>query len=181
MNSTEFFKFKIVVIGDGGVGKTSLIQKFTHGTFKEDYIKTIGAQFTKLEKEIDGDNISLVFWDIAGQSSFEFLSSLFYKDSKACIIVFSLEENELGSRSYNHITDWKKEVEKRCGNIPVVLFANKVDIVEEKYLDKTKMKSAVDENDLDSYYITSAKTGQGVIEAFDILIDKLYQKFKSIG
>ncbi|TFG18474.1 MAG: GTP-binding protein, partial [Promethearchaeota archaeon] len=108
------FKFKIVVIGDGGVGKTSLIKKFTHGTFKEDYIKTIGAQFTKVEKEIDGDEISLIFWDIAGQGSFDFLNSLFYKDSNACIIVYSLEDNELGTESFKHIADWNRELKTRC-------------------------------------------------------------------
>jgi small GTP-binding protein len=180
MNAKEFFKFKIVVIGDGGVGKTSLIQKFTHGTFKEDYIKTIGAQFTKLEKEIDGNSISLVFWDIAGQVSFDFLSSLFYKDSQACIIVYSLEENELGYDSFSHIPDWKNEVEKRCGNIPTVLFANKVDLIKEKNLDKTKIQKIVDQINLDNFYITSAKTGEGVNKAFDFLINKLYHKFKTL-
>ncbi|MFX0180750.1 MAG: hypothetical protein ACFE78_11200, partial [Candidatus Hodarchaeota archaeon] len=59
----EKFKFKITVIGDGRVGKTSLIKKFTKGSFQEDYIKTMGAQFSVYDKKIDGDNIKLFFWD----------------------------------------------------------------------------------------------------------------------
>ena len=170
------FKFKIVVIGDGGVGKTSLIKKFTHGTFKEDYIKTIGAQFTKIEKEIDEDEISLIFWDIAGQGAFDFLNSLFYKDSKAGIIVYSLEDNELGTESFNHVLDWCKELKNRCGNIPVVLFANKIDLVEEEDLDKLKIQRIIENLNIKYYYLTSAKTGRGVIEAFNSLIEELYHE-----
>lgn len=179
MNSPQTFKFKIVVIGDGGVGKTSLIQKFTHGTFKEDYIKTIGAQFTKIERVIDGDDISLIFWDIAGQGSFAFLNSLFYKDSNACIIVYSLEDNELGTESFKHIENWNRELKTRCGNIPAVLFANKVDLIEEKDLDVSNVQSIINNLNLSDYYLTSAKNGCGVNEAFNNLIEVLYRQSKN--
>ena len=78
MKNFEEFRFKIVVIGDGAVGKTSLIKKFTKGTFEKDYIKTLGAQFSKFNKKINGDLIRLVFWDIAGQDDFNFLHPLFF-------------------------------------------------------------------------------------------------------
>ncbi|MGM0470121.1 MAG: hypothetical protein ACQERB_15080, partial [Promethearchaeati archaeon] len=86
MSSSEDFIFKITLIGDGAVGKTSLIKRYTHGTFEKDYIKTIGAQFSRYNKKIEGDEVELIFWDIAGQD-FLFLHPLFYKESKACIIV----------------------------------------------------------------------------------------------
>jgi len=178
MNGNQTYKYKIVVIGDGGVGKTSLIKKFTHGIFKNDYIKTIGAQFTKIEKEVNGDDISLIFWDIAGQGSFDFLNSLFYKDSKACIIVYSLEENDLGSESFKHVKKWNEEFKNRCENMPVVLFANKVDLIKEFDLDMSKIQMIVNELKFFGYYLTSAKTGQGVSEAFNALIEELYQKSK---
>ena len=180
MNNHQTFKFKIVVIGDGGTGKTSLIKKFTHGTFEKDYIKTIGAQFTKLEQEINGDKIGLIFWDIAGQNSYDFLNPLFYRESRACIIVFSLEENELGSESFKNIESWYNELRMRCGNIPVVIFANKVDLIEESDLDTSKLQMIVNKLNMFSCYITSAKTGQGVSEAFKIIIEELYQKSKAL-
>ena len=92
MNDSKVrFVFKITVIGDGEVGKTSLIKKFTKGSFKEDYIKTIGAQFSKYNEIIDKDDIVLFFWDVAGQDEFHFLRPSFFKDSRAAIIVYSLE------------------------------------------------------------------------------------------
>ena len=180
MSKTQTFKFKIVVIGDGGVGKTSLISKFTQGTFEKDYIKTIGAQFTKLDEEINGDKISLIFWDIAGQNSYDFLNPLFYRESRACIIVFSLEENELGTDSFKNIENWHDELKMRCGNIPVVVFANKVDLIEESDLNTTKLQKIAKKLKIFSYYLTSAKTGQGVNEAFSAIIEELYKKSKAL-
>ncbi len=181
MTNSQEFGFKISIIGDGGVGKTSLINKFTKGSFEKDYIKTIGAQFSKYEKEIDGDDIKLVFWDIAGQDDFNFLHPLFYKESRACIIVYSLEENDLGIDSFTHIINWYNELKKYCGDIPIVLFANKVDLVDENDLSMLEIQEIVKEYNLLGYYITSAKTGQGVIDAFNAIIEKLYYKSKKLA
>ena len=175
------FKFKITIIGDGRVGKTSLIKKFTKGSFHEDYIKTLGAQFSVYDKKIDGNKIKLFFWDIAGQDDFHFLHSSFFKDSKAAIIVYSLEENELGKSSFKHILDWYKDILKYCGNIPVVIFANKVDLIDEKSLDTAKIAELVKEHKFLDYFITSAKTGQGVTDAFNTIIKNLYYKYKTIA
>jgi small GTP-binding protein len=181
MSKSHEYGYKISIIGDGGVGKTSLINKFTKGTFEKDYIKTIGAQFSKYEKEIDGDEIKLVFWDIAGQGDFNFLHPLFYKESRACIIVYSLEENDLGTESFTHIKNWHTELKKYCGDIPVVLFANKVDLVNENDLNALEIQELVKADNFLGYYITSAKTGQGVIEAFNAIIEKLYYKSKKLA
>jgi len=181
MTNSKEFGFKIAIIGDGGVGKTSLIKKFTKGTFEKDYIKTIGAQFSRYDKEINGDVINLIFWDIAGQDDFNFLHPLFYKESRAGIIVYSLEENDLGEDSFTHIKNWYNELQKYCSDVPVVLFANKVDLVDENNLNEIEIQEIVDEYKFLGYYITSAKTGQGVIEAFNALIEKLYYKYKKLS
>lgn len=166
-------KIKVTVIGDGSVGKTSLIQRFTQGTFQTDYIKTIGAQLTNYKTEVDGYKIELIFWDIAGQDDFHFLRPSFYRASKAAIIVYSLERNDHGERSFKHITKWNSDVRQFCGDIPVVLFANKVDLINEETLDREKIQSCVEELDLIGYYFTSAKTGQGLDEAYNSLIKKI--------
>ena len=172
------FRFKITLIGDGGVGKTSLIQKFTNNTFKKDYIKTIGAQFSVFDKEIEDDKVKLLFWDIAGQDDFNFLRPAFFKNSQAAIIVYSLEENQLGEDSFEHIQNWVKDIYSYCGEIPVIVFANKADLVAEQKLDTSKLAELVKKNNFLGYFITSAKTGQGVIEAFCNIIDDLYLKNK---
>ncbi|MBY8985318.1 MAG: GTP-binding protein [Candidatus Lokiarchaeota archaeon] len=173
------FKFKITVIGDGFVGKSSLIKKFTQGSFQRDYIKTIGAQFSKYDEEIEGDICELVFWDIAGQDEFHFLRPAFYKSSLAAIIVFSIEENNFGKESLKHTALWFKEIKKFCGDIPIILFGNKVDLVDENTLNKEKILKFVKKNDFFGFYPTSAKTGQNVEEAFRAIIKLLYDKVKN--
>ena len=175
------FRFKVSVIGDGRVGKTTLIKRFTQSSFKKDYIKTLGAQFSKYDKEIDGDTFRLLFYDIAGQDRFRFARPSFFKNSKAAIIVYSLEKNKLGEDSFNHILDWYKDITKHTGVIPIIIFANKIDLVEEDKLDNNAIEELVKENDFIGYYITSAKTGQGVIEAFEAIIEILYNKSKSMS
>jgi small GTP-binding protein len=173
------FKFKITVIGDGFVGKTSLIKKFTKGSFQREYIKTIGAQFSKFDEEIEGDHCALFFWDIAGQEEFHFLRPSFYKSSVASIVVFSIEENDFGKESFKNAARWLKEIRKFCGDIPVVLFGNKVDLVDESKLDEKKILKFVKKSHFNGYYRTSAKTGQNVENAFKTIIKELYDKVKS--
>ncbi len=174
------FRFKITVIGDGAVGKSSLIQKFTNGIFNKDYMKTIGAQFSAFDKKINGDKIKLLFWDIAGQDDFNFLRPTFFRNSVAAIIVYTLEENEFGEESFKHLQNWDNDIKKYCGDIPVVIFGNKVDLIDEKKLDTSAIEKLVEEKNYLGYFITSAKTGHGVIDAFNAIIDKLYNKYKNM-
>ena len=175
------FVFKIVIIGDGRVGKTSLIQNFTRSSFKEDYTKTIGAQLSNYDREINNDKIRLQFWDIAGQDTFHFLRPSFFKNSRAAIIVYSLEENKLGLESFENLPTWHDEIQKYCGDIPIIVFANKVDLLNADQVNETAVKELVRENNYLGYHLTSAKTGEGVIDAFNTIIDDLYYKFKSLS
>jgi len=168
------FVFKITVIGDGAVGKTSLIKKYTQGSFQKDYIKTLGAQFSKYDEEIEGDNCKLFFWDIAGQREFDFMRPTFYKGSKAAIIVFSHTDED----SFNHIKDWHEDIKKYTGDIPIVLFGNKIDLVDKKNLHDEIITDIINDRHFFGYYKTSAKTGSGVYEAFQAIIKELYYKYK---
>ena len=172
-------KFKITIIGDGMVGKTSLIRKFTKGSFKPDYLKTIGAQFSIFDQEVNEDKIRLLFWDIAGQVKFNFLRPSFYNRSDAAVIVYSLEDNDLGKKSFNHIVDWYNDVLNYCPEIPIVIFANKVDLEDHSNFDDSKIQKLVDTHDLLGYYKTSAKSGEGVDKAFNFIIEKLYNTYTS--
>ena len=178
----EDFKFKIIVVGDPSVGKTTLIRKYTTGAFQKDYIATLGAQFSKYEENLEGKKVRLFIWDIAGQETFELMRQKFYKGSSGAIIVFSHAPEEL--ESFNHIEKWLNELKKYCGDIPIALFGNKVDLIDENELisneDKVNsdfnVRKFVGDHNIIEYFKTSALTGQGVIEAFQKLVRKLYFK-----
>ena len=101
----------------------------------------------------------------------------FYKGSKAAIIVFSHAPKE-EEESFNHIKDWHEDIKKYCGEIPIVLFGNKIDLVKISELDDNKVEKIVNKRNFLGYYRTSAKTGSGVYEAFQAIIKDLYIKFK---
>ena len=170
------FVFKICVIGNGGVGKTSLIRKYTKGSFQKEYIKTLGAQFSKYDEKIEGDNVRLFFWDIAGQEQFSFMRPTFYKGSKAAIIVFSHGPGE--EKSFDSVPEWHDDIKKYCGDIPIILFGNKIDLVIKEKIDDDTVQKLADERNFLGYYKTSAKTGVGVYEAFQAIIKNLYNKYK---
>ncbi len=100
--------------------------------------------------------------------------------SLLAIIVYSLEENNLGQKSFTHIKNWFEVVEKNCGTIPIVLFANKIDLVDEESINTSKIQKLVDEHNFLKSFFTSAKTGLGVVEAFNSIIEQLYLRFKTL-
>ncbi|TXT66962.1 MAG: Small GTP-binding domain protein [Promethearchaeota archaeon] len=168
------YVFKITVIGDPAVGKTSLIKKYTQGSFQKDYIKTLGAQFSKYDEEIDGENCKLFFWDIAGQDEWSFMRGTFYKGSKAAIIVYSHTDEE----SFEHIPNWHEDIKKFCGDIPIVLFGNKLDLIDAADVNEKKPKKLAKKRNFLAYINTSAKTGTGVYEGFQKIIRKLHSEHK---
>jgi len=180
--SDKAFGFKITVVGDAAVGKTSLIKRYTTNTFQKDYISTLGMQFSRYEEFVNGKMVELFFWDLAGQESFSTLRDRFYKGSSGGIIVFSLAPEEI--ETYRHINKWLSYIKEACGNIPVLLFGNKADLVDQNVLasspnyetsDVHIQKFAKDHN-IREYFRTSALTGQGVKEAFQTLVRQLYHR-----
>ena len=178
------FKFKITVVGDPAVGKTTLVKKYTTGSFQKEYIATLGAQFSKYEEIIEGKQIKLFLWDIAGQEVFETMRQKFYNGSSGAIVVFSHAPEQ--NTSFNLVDKWVNELKENCGNIPIALFGNKIDLIDDNDLSLNRDKATSDynvgeyvsDNKFLGYFKTSALTGQGVIEAFQALVRKLYLKAK---
>jgi len=158
------YQYKVVVCGDGGVGKTTLIIKYTEKRFRENYIPTIGVQWTIKEIERDGNLIKLLLWDLAGQPHFKNVRKGFYDGSSAAIIVFDVTN----LNSFNHIEDWLQEIKQNCGNIPYYILGNKIDLVEQRQV-TYDMVQGVDA----PYFETSAKTGENVLELFNAVINNL--------
>lgn len=168
---THDFIHKIVCIGDGAVGKTSLIRRYTSGSFNQEYIKTLGAQFSRYERIIDEKiRARLFFWDIAGQKEFSFMRATFYNGAKGVIVVFDLSRPE----TLDSVIEWYEDVKKYCGALPTILFGNKSDLLSNPDdFDETKVKEIVEKYGYLGFYKTSAKTGEQVIDAFNSIIDKL--------
>ncbi len=177
------FSYKIVVVGDARVGKTSLIKKYTQGTFNKEYIITLGAQLSKFTDEVEGNDVKLVFWDIAGQKNFLKLRHAFYKGAAAVIIVFSHEANDFGEKSFQNIRKWFEEVKKYCGTKPTVLFGNKIDLIDNNDLisnedqprSDVNVEKIVKELKFQGYFKTSALTGEEVTTAFKFLTNHIYE------
>ncbi len=178
MKEVQKYRFKIAVIGDSQVGKTSLMDKFTKSSLSRDYGKTLGVKVSMLDTEIEGNMIRLLFWDIAGCDDYHFLLPLHFKETRAALLIFSLEDNKLGKESFNHILKWYREILKNCGGVPIYLIANKVDLVDENKLDESKIKNLVEENNFRGYCLTSSLSGSSIITLFKAISEELYKRNK---
>ncbi len=175
MTSTEQLKFKICVLGDPSVGKTSLIHHFCEGFFRESYLSTIGVAFLTKNLEIDVEgrgkvNVLLQIWDIGGQSIFSRLRANYLKGSQGTFILFDVTNKN----TLLHIDSWIEEFLralnlKDMSKIPILVIGNKIDLdfddrlkeTAEKYLNQYNIKLPI--------MYTSAKQGVGMNESFEIL------------
>ncbi|MGM0509904.1 MAG: Rab family GTPase [Thermoplasmatota archaeon] len=116
---------KVVLLGDGAVGKTSLLRRYVYDKFEEDYIATIGVNVKK--KEIDDLNIALSLWDIYGQKSVSpGRHASNYTGAEGAVVVFDL----LRKKTFDTLNDWIKDLFEVTGRIPVVVLGNKNDMIE---------------------------------------------------
>jgi len=179
-----FFRsnFKIVICGDGGVGKTALIQSLLSEQFSKSYLLTIGCDISTYKHDHDGQILSLQLWDLAGQQRFDVVRNLYYGGARAAIFVFDLTRTE----SFLNLEKWKDELFLHVGRkIPILVLGNKSDLDNSQFVDSDPVFSFVQSIDKlfeqefntdklkVSYLITSAQTGENVKEAFQILADNL--------
>ncbi len=159
-NSTGF-KFKITLFGPGGVGKTSLLQRFVSEYFKDDLKKTIGSNFLIKDIEIDDKKVRLLLWDIGGQAQFHKLRTIYFKGSNAALGVYDVTSPQTLLKIPGWVSSIKKTVKK---NIPMVLIGNKVDL--ERVIERSEAEDLAQRLNCE-YMETSAKTGENVEVAFD--------------
>ena len=183
---SERLVFKVVMVGNGGVGKASLIRRFVHNKFEKDYLMTLGTDVTKYNDQIEGNDITFIIWDLGGQEALEQMRNKFFYGANAAIVVFSHEENEFGDKSFSNIPKWLGDISKFCGKVPTILFGNKIDLVDSEMLwsndehprsDHALNKLASDLGLL-GYFKTSALSGKNVVTAFKTLMNKLYEFYK---
>ncbi len=159
--------FKICVLGDGSVGKTSLIEVYTHQTFKDFYLPTIGANHSIKEADFDTDtHVKAVIWDVAGQAKFSIIRKMFYEKAVGAVFVFDVTNR----KTFESIDTWKQDLTEVLGEgFPSALVANKIDLVDKRKVTAEEgFEKSADLGML--YYETSAKLDDGVDDAFKNLL-----------
>lgn len=167
--------FKILLIGDSGIGKSCLLLQYVDGYYTDSYISTIGVDFKIKTQEFNGKTVKMQIWDTAGQERFRTITSSYYRGAHGIAIVFDLTDQD----SFKNIETWLKEVERYNGNDPIlILVGTKSDLVGKKP-DTDVRRSDID-NFVESHNImyteTSAKTSKGVEEVFHKLCMALLEK-----
>ena len=123
------YSLKVILIGDGGTGKTSLVNQFVHRKFSSIYKTTIGVDITPYKTAVKetGESVRFVLWDMSGQTHFEKFRSRFYTGSSGALIVYDLTN----AMSYRNVMQWIKECHNSCNKaIPITLVGNKADLDE---------------------------------------------------
>ena len=170
MDESELELLKIVLIGESGVGKTSIIQQFVDQMFQNDQQSTIGGTFsTKIVKCGNGKILKLELWDTAGQERYRSISQLFYKDANAVILVYDITNKFSFEEIQNY---WFKQVkESATENVILSIVGNKLDLYEQEVVDqKAAKKYAEDNNAL--FAVTSAKNSSGIEDLFIEIVKK---------
>lgn len=153
--------FKVVVAGDSGVGKSSLILRYADNTFNPSYTATIGVDFKIRVLEVDGKRVKLQIWDTAGQDRFRSIVSNYYRGAHGVLLVYDVSTAE----SFDHIPDWLDEVRGHApDDVAVALVGNKCD-VEPRAVPREMAEALAQDRGMD-HFETSARTGANVEELF---------------
>ena len=172
MNPEYDYLFKLLLIGDSGVGKSCLLLRFADDTYTESYISTIGVDFKIRTIELDGKTIKLQIWDTAGQERFRTITSSYYRGAHGIIVVYDVTD----AQTFASVKQWLSEIERfACENVNRLLVGNKSDLK-----DKRKVETATAKEFADSLGIpfieTSAKCASNVEDAFITMASEIKKK-----
>lgn len=154
--------FKVVLLGEGRVGKTSLVLRYTQGVFSDSQKSTIQATFLTKKLVVDDRRISLAIWDTAGQERFHALGPIYYRDANGALLTFDLTDSD----SFTKVKNWVKELYRVVGkDIKLCIAGNKCDLERHRQVtDKQAEEYAASVGA--AYFPTSAKLNKGVDDAF---------------
>jgi len=165
--------FKMIVIGDAGVGKSCLTTKAAKGVFDDTYSATVGFEFVTFNLRIDGKVVKLQIWDTCGQEIYRSLISSFYRNASLAMMVYSIDSKE----SFIHIETWLKEVKLQSNpDIKIFLIGNKADLEDKREVKLEEAKQYKNENDIHYFCEASAKSGLNAQEVFIEAAKLLYKE-----
>lgn len=163
---------RISILGDSSTGKTSIINRFLGNEFSLQTISNIGIDKQDLLRTMkDGNEMKIILWDTAGQERFHSISSSTIKNSQGIIVCFSLVDKN----SFKNVLDWLNTIREESAKIPVVLFGNKCDLVDQRKVTEEEAKSFADKNEI-PYFETSAKDNINLQEGLDRILEDAYAK-----
>lgn len=162
MNMDYDYLFKILIIGDSGVGKSALLVRYCDDTFNDTFISTIGVDFKIKTIEVDGKNIKLQIWDTAGQERFRTITSSYYRGSHGVILVYAVTDRA----SFSNVEKWVSEVDKYATtNVKKLLVGTKSDLANQRVVPTEEGEATAAKLKV-PFIETSAKTSSNVEEAF---------------
>ena len=175
---TYDLSFKIIVIGNSGVGKSSLSIQAARHTFAENYFDTVGVEFFTMNIKLQNKVIKLQIWDTCGQEIYRSLISNFYRNSSLAVIVYSITD----SSSFDSIDNWVKELKANSSpDIKVFLIGNKIDLEDQRVVSTEQGKMLQNDYNLDLFVESSAREGHNTeyifAQAAKVLYDD-YVKYK---
>jgi len=162
---------KVVIVGNGAVGKSSMIQRYCRGTFTKSYKKTIGVDFLEKQLRVHGEEVRLMLWDTAGQEEFDAITKAYYRGAQACVIAFSTTDRD----SLIAVRNWRKKVEDECGDIPMVMVQNKIDLIAQSEINQQEAEALSKECNM-KLYRTSVKDDLNVGVVFQHLAENYVNK-----
>nr|MDO8079207.1 Rab family GTPase [Candidatus Freyarchaeota archaeon] len=178
-DGSQGYLFKVIVVGEGGVGKTTFINRYTTQKFIEITKITIGAGFYSLDKKVNGDSVKLQVWDFGGEKRFRFILPSYCKGTSGVIFAFDLTR----SSSLWNLEEWFELVKKNTNNPISLLIGTKADETEKlgaKAVKDEQIAEFLKKHNLSPnlFFKTSSKTGQNVKEVFAKLYDLLHERAK---
>lgn len=166
---------KISLVGNSGVGKTSLLTRYVKGIFYPNAIATVGANFLTKELEINDRFIDLNIWDTAGQELYRSLTPMYYRNASAAVVVFDVTTKT----SFDSIRNWIFELRTNEPHILIFLCGNKIDDTEKRIINTFEISNLAKELQL-KFFETSACTGQGIDQLFQTIVLEILKQEKTI-
>ena len=171
------YVFKIVILGDSAVGKTSLINQYVEATFQEDYKPTLGANIIRKDVMIDHINakVRLIMWDLAGQEKYNVIRSMYFQGCVGALLVYDITRN---STFENINVKWLKDFDKYVKKEGAyVLIGNKMDLKDQRAVKSERGEKLSEEIRASSFIETSAKFNENVEAAFKKLIFQILRNY----
>lgn len=162
----KFLSFKFIILGDGGVGKTTLLHRYVEGRFFDTTTMTIGVEFLTKQIEIDSKLCQLIFWDISGQERFRFMIDKYMRGVSGALVLFDITN----MTSFVNIGKWVQLVKRYYQNLPIALIAAKCDLEEFSMVADIYARKTQKRFEMVDYIKTSAKSGLNVEIAFESLV-----------